>query len=328
MMRVAIIGAGLSGLLLANALKEKMCVTLFEKARGVGGRMSTRRADPFSFDHGAPFFTACTPAFRAFLAPFMQAGVVAPWQGRFIGLDADGGGESDLDDGTRLVGTPRMNGLCKALSQGLDVRLSCEVAPLQKRHANQWHLASAQGDPLGAFDWVISSAPAPQTQRLFGATGVPPATLAPPPMAGCFSLMLGTHTPWARDWAGARLQNDPLSWISCDSTKPGRRRDVTSIVAQAHGAWVKAHLDEDLARVEAHMIEATCRVLSIAHGDIVHRSLHRWRYAFAEDAQNQDAFLDAALGLACTGEQTRTGGVEALWHSAQNLGHQIAAHIT
>lgn len=328
MMRVAMIGAGLSGLLLANALKEKTRVTLFEKARGVGGRMSTRRAEPFSFDHGAPFFTACTPAFRAFLEPFMQAGVVAPWQGRFVRLGADGAGESDLDKETRFVGTPHMNGLCKDLSQGLDVRLSCEVAPLQRRHENQWHLASTQGDPLGAFDWVISSAPAPQTQRLFAASGVPPATLAPPPMAGCFSLMLGVHEPWARDWAGARLQDCPLSWIICDATKPGRRREAASLVAQAHGAWAQAHLDEDLALVEAHMIEATCRVLSIAQGDIVYRSLHRWRYAFAQGARNQDAFLDAALGLASTGEETREGGVEALWHSAQNLGHQIVAHIT
>ena len=50
MIRVAIIGAGLSGLSLAHLLRDKAEVILFEKARGVSGRMSTRRAEPFFFD--------------------------------------------------------------------------------------------------------------------------------------------------------------------------------------------------------------------------------------------------------------------------------------
>jgi predicted NAD/FAD-dependent oxidoreductase len=43
--RIAIIGAGLSGLILARALSQHASVNVFEKARGVGGRMSTRYAD-------------------------------------------------------------------------------------------------------------------------------------------------------------------------------------------------------------------------------------------------------------------------------------------
>jgi len=45
MPKIAIIGAGLSGLILAHSLKEHANITIFEKARGVGGRMSTRYAN-------------------------------------------------------------------------------------------------------------------------------------------------------------------------------------------------------------------------------------------------------------------------------------------
>ncbi|MFM8454377.1 MAG: NAD(P)-binding protein [Gammaproteobacteria bacterium] len=51
MKKIAIIGAGLSGITLAKKLSQKVDVHIFEKGRGIGGRMSTRYADPFVFDH-------------------------------------------------------------------------------------------------------------------------------------------------------------------------------------------------------------------------------------------------------------------------------------
>ena len=52
---VAVIGAGISGLFAARTLQDHgMTVKVFEKGRGVGGRMSTRRINGgATFDHGA-----------------------------------------------------------------------------------------------------------------------------------------------------------------------------------------------------------------------------------------------------------------------------------
>ena len=51
---VAIVGAGLSGLSCAHALQAQgVKVTVFDKSRGVSGRMSTRRGDGWQADHGA-----------------------------------------------------------------------------------------------------------------------------------------------------------------------------------------------------------------------------------------------------------------------------------
>jgi len=54
---IAIIGAGISGLSLANMLKDIANVKVFEKSRGFGGRVATRYSEDFEFDHGAQFFT-------------------------------------------------------------------------------------------------------------------------------------------------------------------------------------------------------------------------------------------------------------------------------
>lgn len=51
--KIAIIGAGLAGVTAANTLAPHYQVQLFEKSRGAGGRMSSRRFEPYQFNHGA-----------------------------------------------------------------------------------------------------------------------------------------------------------------------------------------------------------------------------------------------------------------------------------
>lgn len=65
-----IIGAGLSGLLIAKALNAlgKSCLIL-EKSKGVGGRIATRRMDNSALDHGALFLDTL-PEFEDFLKTF------------------------------------------------------------------------------------------------------------------------------------------------------------------------------------------------------------------------------------------------------------------
>ena len=76
MAKIAVIGAGLAGLTVARELSQYHQVTVFEKSRGVGGRLATRYAGDYEFDHGAQFFTAKSPQFQAFLKPLIDQGVV------------------------------------------------------------------------------------------------------------------------------------------------------------------------------------------------------------------------------------------------------------
>jgi predicted NAD/FAD-dependent oxidoreductase len=59
MTRVAVIGAGFAGLACARRLVQAgVQPVLFDKERGIGGRVSTRRADELQFDHFAQYVTA------------------------------------------------------------------------------------------------------------------------------------------------------------------------------------------------------------------------------------------------------------------------------
>ena len=142
MIRVAIVGAGLSALSLAHLLGNRVEVTLFEKARGVSGRMSTRRAEPHFFDHGAQYFTARTKPFQKFIQPFIDEGVIQKWSARYARFDDNRILElKDWEnDEPRYVGSPAMNSFAKALSLDLDITLNTRIVSLDKEKNGVWRM--------------------------------------------------------------------------------------------------------------------------------------------------------------------------------------------
>lgn len=81
-----VVGAGLAGLVAAQRLAAAgIRVTVFDKGRGPGGRMATRREGDACWDHGAQFFTARDPRFAEMVARWTRkasppAGIVPPGQ--------------------------------------------------------------------------------------------------------------------------------------------------------------------------------------------------------------------------------------------------------
>ncbi len=117
MPRVAVIGAGLSGLTCARTLADHgYSVTVFEKSRGVGGRMSTRRTgDNLRFDHGAQYFTVRDQRFQRYVESWVHDGLVARWNGRIVVVER--GAVKERKAGTdRYVAAPGMNALGKHLA--------------------------------------------------------------------------------------------------------------------------------------------------------------------------------------------------------------------
>ena len=79
---IAVVGAGIAGLTAARACAAKgHVVTVFDKGRHPGGRVSTRRVPDaaLEFDHGAPFFEARSEVFQRQVHDWQGEGVVAEW---------------------------------------------------------------------------------------------------------------------------------------------------------------------------------------------------------------------------------------------------------
>jgi renalase len=82
-MRIAIIGAGISGLTAGRELaKAGHDVTIIEKSRGLGGRLATRYAGEkheYKLDHGTPYFSTNSPEFSGFVSELLDKNLVKIW---------------------------------------------------------------------------------------------------------------------------------------------------------------------------------------------------------------------------------------------------------
>jgi predicted NAD/FAD-dependent oxidoreductase len=320
---VAVVGAGLAGLVLARRLRERVEVTVVEKSRSLGGRMATRRYGRYQFDHGAQYFRARTSAFRTFVSALIEEGVVAPWPARVVEVAGSAIVHelAEDPDSPRLVALPGMNGLGRHLATGVRVRRQRPVASLV-RAGMGWRLLDAAGAVVTEADWVIVTAPAPQAYSLLPEDFAGASQIGAVPMSGCFALMLGLRRKLPLAWQAARVSGGSISWIAVDSSKPGRP-GACSIVVHAAPDWSEAHMDAEPADTEAAMIEAASEVIGEALADAEVRRLHRWRYAMADPRTGPACFVDPDRQLAVCGDWCVDGRVEAAFISAMDLAARL-----
>lgn len=329
--KIAIIGAGMAGLSLAHFLDGYADVTLFEKSRGVGGRMSTRYAQHYQFDHGAQFFTARSKSFNTFLKPLLADGTVQPWQPRVLTLALDEQGRAKKPYKRdwferHYVAAPKMNHLAKVLAKERDIHLETQLSGLKKT-LDGWLLEDIQGHQHGVFDWVVSTAPAPQTAALLPQTFSGYADIRHTNMAGCYCLMLGLSEPLDVNWQVAVAKDSCIAWIAVDSSKPGRG-SACSLVVHSTNEWAEQHLEDDQQDVEKQLFLALQRLVGQSLTQVEFKKLHRWRYATSVGSEQEkdstpSCLFDPALQLGVCGDWLLDGHVESAFLSALALSKKI-----
>ncbi len=310
-MMIAVVGAGVSGLACAEALRARgVRVRLFDKSRGVGGRMALRRASTplgeAAFDHGAQYFTAREPEFVAKVKSWIEAGVAAPWP--LLGPDA-------------FVGVPAMNAPAKFMAEPLDVRLGVKVESLQRVDGG-WRLGSAC---LHTYRCVVIALPAEQAAVLAADAAPELAARAKAvPSDPCWTVMAAFDQPLA-DSRDVLRPGGIIGWAARNRAKPGRS-GPESWVVQASPDWSREHLHDPEAEVSAALLAELQAVLGCPPPRLRHSAAHRWRYA-RSGAVGVPFLLDPAAGVGCCGDWLLGPRVEAAWTSGDALGRRLSMDL-
>ena len=359
--RVAVIGSGMSGAACAQSLtRAGHAVQVFDKARGPGGRLATRRMAwdeavgrswTTRLDHGALGITARTPAFLAFVHQATQDG----WLARWSPVLAPGSRPVDAARRHHLP-TPDLPSLCRHLLDGAVVHVGAPVEGL-KRDAQGWRLQVDGVWRDDTFDAVVLAIPPTQAAPLLAAHRADwSRTAAGVTMQPSWTLMgveavdaIDEPFHASRPWDLAAPTQGPLAWVLRQDARPGRPRVAGQAhwVAHARVDWSREHLERPPEWVRAQLHEALDAVLGRSAGQTRwhHSTVHRWRYALppagsARVAAAPGCWWDAERGLGVCGDflggadlamasdAFSSAGVESAWLSGRALANCLMAQPT
>lgn len=311
--KIAVIGAGLAGLSCAGQLANQgHDVRLFDKARGPGGRMSTRRfttpqGDAVA-DHGAQYFTARDPAFQAEVDEWAARDIVTQWP--------------DIADDA-WIGKPSMNAIIRHLAAPLDVQWNCRAEALM-RSDKGWFISGLPTDEI--VDAVILAIPSEQALTFLAQHDFDMARKAMlARFQPCWTVLLAFDHPLATDKKFIR-DVGAIGWAAREGAKPGRLAPASGVdcwVVQASASWSAAHLEDEAEQVVALMQTALGEALSLPLPQPIAQSTHRWRYAMSSGL-GEAALWNPALGLGVCGDWLLGPRIECAWLSGRALAAQIA----
>ena len=324
-LRIGVVGAGMAGLTAASMLSEQgHDVVVIEKARGPGGRMSTRRNEDLRFDHGAQYFTARDPRFLQRVMAWQDRGLVSTWGARIATIgERNANKQSQSTD--RFVAIPGMNAICSELARELpDCRFNWALHKL-KQLENGWILTSDKGQTLECDVLVLTTPPEqarqlladPEIDKLIGGVEMMP----------CWALMLVLDKPLFAEYDAAFVNTGPLSWVSTQASRPQRSKS-NAWVLHANPKWSSMHLERPAGEVRDLLSDAA-RSLPLAQSFAVESAVaHRWRYALAREPLNCGAIWLVSKNLALAGDWCNGSRVEGAFLSGIAAAGQIIKSMT
>ena len=236
--RIAIIGAGVSGLAAAWELrKTDVEVTVFEKSRGVSGRAASRSRHGARYDHGANYFKTDSEAMtRLVHEKLSRDGLVDIgrdiWTFDGAGTLVEGDAAQNAEpkwtyaDGISTLGK-RLASAC-----GAEMVREVRIGGLDGG-AGGWTVRTDEGDEVGSFDAVLLTPPAPQAVELLEGSVMDEALRARliTGLRGAeyyrqFSVVLDFDGEIERPGDFYALLNSDrqhmISWVSFENDKPTR----------------------------------------------------------------------------------------------------------
>lgn len=317
-----IVGAGISGLMAANRLKSNgVEVTLIDKGRNPGGRLSTTQIGKAIFDKGAQFITTRDRYFRSLVESWMEAGIVKPWYKGPLG-------------NMRYVGIKGMQSVATHLARGLDIKVSHRVTYMHF-DGDQWTVtARPHGEETTSHfkaDFLVLTPPVPQSLALIDESNIEldydeEEHLKRIQYTKCISVMAQLTGPAGLSLPGAMdLNLEALRWLGDNSYK-GISEVEGSLTINSSPRFAQLAWDRSEEEFMPILIKA---LRPFIRADVESTVSHRWGYSepsrIYKEKQpfRKNYFVDAEHRLAMCGDGFAGGRLEA----AAMSGHELAIEL-
>ena len=309
-LRAGIVGAGIAGASCAGTLAAAGWeVDVFDKARGAGGRLSTRRLEQGWATMGSPFISARRDPFRSQLRDWVRQGWLAPVRGDVLfGRANKSWARAPLQNHYTPLIEPSQ--IVRQLLGNARLHTDSRVATIQPRT-----IILENGQTRGDYDCVICSVPVPQAVPLLVALPRLHERLGEVRFRPVWSFLMR--------WEGGPEADvikfdDHLIDLAVRQPSGG------------DGLWA-VHSSHEFAEtyLEASAMEASTRAASAVMGllglpwPVEVEASHLWRYAQPETSIGGFWLGDRENRVALIGDGIAGAGVERAWESGMRLAQSL-----
>jgi predicted NAD/FAD-dependent oxidoreductase len=302
--KIAILGAGLTGLSLGQDLLRKHSkeeILILEKSKGSGGRMATRRSEECTYDHGAQYLKRSEVSQR-----WIEKG-----ENSHVLKDFPASGRN------AVCGITGMTQLAKFLAQDLDVQFNQKLITLKKEN-NFWNLTTDQGSLISAQQ-VVLTAPLPQSLEILKNSQISfNSGLAKIEYAKALVLLLELDFSFPDDFTFKENVGGGIFSICAQYKKGISRKPCWTLVMDE--AWSQKYFALEDSQILSLAQEAVAR--QFPELKIKSVQLKKWRYSHPLTSWNS-LFEAPAEGLYLGGDAFGGPSLNGALRSSQALAHQL-----
>lgn len=298
-MKIAIIGAGFSGCNLYDNLKLQFeDITIFEKSRGVGGRLSTKYIDDKFIDHGTPFLIPITEDLKSFCSDLVRNKVIKNRYDEFLPING-------------------MNKICKFLINEENLKTNTKIIEA-KFIDNKWNLVDENNNNYTGFDKLFLTIPATQILEMnIDLEENIKNELEKINYDSVFSLILYSN-------ANLKLNENLVYENSCveniiNNSKKYLYKDFSSYVIHSSKKFaneVNTKTKEEILEIFLNSFDEKTK----EHLKTFNLIPHLWKFAFVKNSLDMSYYLNESKTLGICGDYFNFSNVEASLTSSELLG--------
>ena len=327
MKNVAVIGAGITGITLANLLQKKVNITVFEKSRGVGGRMATRRAEPYQFNHGTQYFKIENKEFKDFLQPLILNKIIKPLEVNQIEiLNKEVIKRTKIYNKQYFTAESKMNSVVKYLiNNNFSIKLLCKIEKIIKEN-DKWFVIESGQVSFGPYDWLIITIPPNQAKEILYNNFKFLDIIKKIKMRSCYSLMLGFDKFEEFDFDTALFLDEDIQWFSIRKIILENKEYYNLLINSSYN-FAEQNINGSKDKISDHLIKQVSDILKCKLNNYEHKALHFWKYAMSEKNNNLGSLLDEDLKVIVCGDWCMNGKVEGGFLSAKDAAKKLIKYI-
>ena len=305
-MEIAIIGAGFSGCFLyKNLSQHNVNITLFEKARGTGGRLATKYINDKLVDHGTSSIKALDKEFICFLLNNVENGILKKIDDEFFPIKG-------------------MNKLCSSMIDKKDFIKETRIVSA-KNIDNKWYLKDENNKEYKAFDKIFITIPSKQILQMDLDLDLNSKKLLEKVKYDSIATLI-CYSNNKINFENQKLMKSAFFKKIVNNSLKYNDKDFLSYVFHANIEFSNEH--NELSKDEIFdLINTKIKDISgINIRDKCDTIQHLWKYALVKEGLNQD-YIYNNKNIGICGDYFNGNNLESTFNSSRKLYEKVSLEL-